>query len=147
MQFTTSRQKNFDQYWQTVSNKKSFVFSVAACYSAHIALGEIPGIIGKDTLAFELGSDNNKNTTLYRISDGYVFSTMATPNILSCSQTMDYWVSWEGSLSVGIGPYSGHHSKLVTGLPRGYEVNAISISTEGHQGDWEFHQAKGNYYI
>ena len=145
--FKTSATVDFSQYWQTVSMKKSFVFSVTACKSAHVVLSEIPGIIGPDTLAVEIGSLNDQNTTLYKVAGNQVMEGATSPGILSCNEMKTLWISWDGRLEVGKGPYPGSSQMLTAALPTGYEVNAISISTNGNVGTWSFHQPQGTLFI
>ncbi len=88
----------------TILDKTNFIFSVQACKSVHIALSSIPGVT--DALTYEIllgGLTNN----VVEIKDGVQGNVVASHNedgILSCSESRQFWLSWEhGRLAVGKG--------------------------------------------
>ena len=62
-----------------------------------------------------------------------------TPGVLSCNEYRTFWISWLNSyLRVGKGHKYNHHEilKLEEAIP--HTVGAISITTDGTEGDWHF---------
>ena len=71
-----------------------------------------------------------------------------TPDVLSCNEYRTFWISWLSRyLEVGRYHRHGYHELVRLEPIMAQTVGAISVTTDGHEGDWEFENEAGRIYI
>ena len=140
----------YEEVWQSVRDQTSFVFRVAACSDAHLALTSFVRNALTRTYKIVLGSENNKFSMIGRDAlDGNAVK-VSTPDLLSCTLTQYMWVQWNHKvISVGRGMMPGENGFMSyqdSDQDEPYEIRAVAVGTQqGVRGTWQFEAKEREY--
>ena len=118
-----------------------------ACHDVRVALAttrDFPPLMYDVALGGWINTRSDIRTVLE--DDDKVVATNNEPNIVSCTEFRNFWVSWEYNLiRCGKGLLVGHLTFLDynDSMSPAYEINYIGISTGfGATGTWKFGDGK-----
>ena len=137
--------------WLSVRDVTSVTFRLRACNDAHVALSETKGITAIRAYEVKIGSSGNKISAIKDGPQGRSLVTKSTKDILSCSQSRWFWLSWPtvGTVYFGEGRYVGENVVMsVNNIIEAYNVKALGISTGwGATGTWQFSADTGTHLM
>ena len=94
---TTPQSSISDQFIYLVAGQEAITFGIQACADAHVYLHQS----SSSTTGYLLiiGAVDNTWTELYK--DGEMIYNVSTPDVLSCTQSISFWITWtDGFLEV-----------------------------------------------
>ena len=136
----------YDRFWAAI-DKTSYVFEVKACSYVHIALSATPGNTTNFVYLIVIGLDYNANSMITVVGDEVLESqTVYTPSIVSCTQFLPFWVSWNnGKIEVGKGEVVGDYAFMSVNASLKINVTSMAMTTsEKSSGIFYFPQNSGN---
>jgi hypothetical protein len=138
---------DYENIAYSVADRTELVFGVSACKEVRIALSEIPGITTRNTYELCIGEFENSMTILKDAFSGQSLVEAYTTEILNCSGTRMFWVSWAvGTLSFGRGTTVQQNRLLYFKDANAHHVNAVSVKTPvGVVGNFTFEHFGGKY--
>ena len=83
-----------DQFIYLSSGQDTFTFGAQACAEAHIHLHQSTET--RSTYMLFLGTLDNQWTQLYK--NGEMVYNVSSPDILHCTHSKTFWLSWSGGL-------------------------------------------------
>ena len=87
----TIRQSSIsDQFIYLVAGKETVTFEIRACADAHVYLHE--SSTSRTGYLIVVGALDNTWTQLYK--EGVMVHYVSTPDILSCTQSRTFWLTW-----------------------------------------------------
>jgi len=137
----------FTSMWYSAIARTSVHFKVRACSDVSIILAEHFSITDYGVYEILIGGSNNTKSSIRQGIQGNTLVEMDTNDILHCSESRWFWISWYKGIDVGSGPYVGdiHILRLpMSNIPTALPVSAVAISTAAaSDGDWEFTSVPG----
>lgn len=148
--FITLGNQLFEELWQSVRDERYFVFKAAACREAHILLTSFIRNTKTRNYQIIIGAVNNQQTWIGRDRlTGSDVVKASTPDILSCTLTQYFWISWNNKvIAVGRGSVPGERgiANYKDSNNEPYEIRAVSVGTENNvRGSWEFNTYEGQF--
>lgn len=127
---SASDEDTYDNFAYSVSGRTGIVFGVSACKDVRLALSEIPGISTRYTYELVIGTSDNSITVLRDAVNGQTLTQSNTSDILHCTLTRMFWISWAGgAISFGSGTVLERSRLLYFKDSSSHPVNAVSVTT------------------
>lgn len=121
---------SYSRILMSVVGANEFVFGVAACRDAYIAMSQVPGIYTHFTYELVIGAQDNTETMLYSAVGGNLLKSAMTPQILSCDTVRLFWLSWRnGQISFGKGIVPEVGALFTVNDAQWHAVNSLSFMT------------------
>jgi hypothetical protein len=135
----------YENFAYSVSGRTGLVFGVNACKDVHLALSEIPGITTRYTYELVIGTSDNSFTVLRDAVNGQMLTQSNTAEILHCTMTRMFWISWAAdAISFGSGTVLEQSRLLYFKDSNSHPVNAVSVMTPlGVLGNFTFEHYSG----
>lgn len=113
-----------------------------ACTDMKVALSRDPQVTDSNVYEIIVGGWTNTQSVIRRGLGGDTVATVATPDILSCSESRPFWIGWQnGNITVGRGNVTGQESFMSYADPAPYVIAAVSLAS-GYDGN-----GNGTYYL
>jgi len=139
---------SFKSNWVTVRDKQSFVFRVRGCYDARIILASYTKVVDVSSYEIMIGANGNQVSRIGKDGlDGGNVVEASTPNVLHCTETRYFWVSWGGGyIQVGSGRVPGESGFLQLQDSAPYKVRSLAFDADSPTvAVWEFGTEEGSH--
>ena len=135
----------YDTAWLVVADETSFVFRVRACSDANVLLGMYIRNSYVKYAEVRIGMAANTQSAIF--IEGVQVTQTTTVNMLDCSLSSYFWVSWNhGLLAFGTGSMPEVEVLLTATNPLPFEVEAVALDTGNRQqGVWGFGEVEGKW--
>lgn len=146
----TPKLYSYDFAWYNLPGRTSVVFKIKACGDAYVALSMYTGVTSTDTYEVVIGGFNNKRSEIRMEPGGQHVAEADTAEILSCSESRAFWISWDNNeVLVGKGASVGYEVFLAWREVNPHPVEGVSIATGQDSGQlggtWEFTDIPGRF--
>ena len=137
----------YDQTWLTSLQQNHIVISIQACEDAWIALSRYYGNTKISAFEIGIGMEKNKKSVIGRQVGGPYQTEVETPGILSCNESLSYWVRWTMvRIEVGTNAIVGDNRVMSLDLEDyGHEINAVAFHGGTEKAvKWTVHGSSGS---
>ena len=127
------------------TERNYFMFNLKACEEAYVILSKDPGVSENDAYQFVMGLESNSKSEIRKQSPDTETKSFTTENILSCDETLPFWITWtSGMFELGKGHTLGSDRLIEWRDTRPYDINGLSLaSRHATPAEWDFFQDAG----
>jgi hypothetical protein len=133
---------DYSLLWRGVRGQRKDAFKVKACSDVRIIAAATERVTSVDAYELIIGGWGNKKSGIKTQTESQEVAIQAeTPDILSCTQSRWFWLSWDMHvLRFGQGRYAGVNELLKFALP--YIPDSLGF-TGTSDAEWEFVNHRG----